>query len=79
MQREVDKMEKDMGWDKTDADKIIKFIKKDAKEINASNVDHKVVDLIVECVQLANRRKLNISVEVKKHIKEAKKKYGGKK
>jgi len=75
MQKEVDQFEKKMGWSKTDADIIMSFIKGDASELNESNARHKVVDLLFECIQLANRKKMNVQKELTKHMKEATKKY----
>ena len=75
MQKSVAKFEKKMKWNKTKSNDIIKFIKKDAKELNSRNANHKVVDLFFECIQLANRKKINLNKEIKKHMKEAKKKY----
>lgn len=76
MQDEVAKFEKKMKWNKTKSDTIIKFIKKDAKELNAKNSKHKLIDLVFECTQLANRKDIDIDKELKKHMKEAEKKYG---
>ncbi|MFQ6009884.1 MAG: hypothetical protein ACE5J7_02070 [Candidatus Aenigmatarchaeota archaeon] len=75
MQKDVAKFEKKMNWDKTKANEIIKFIKKDARELNTRNAKHKAVDILFECIQLANRKKMNLSNELKKHMKDAGKKY----
>jgi hypothetical protein len=75
IQSSVKRFEKEMEWDKTTPNKIIKFIKKDAKELTAKNARHKMIDIFFECVQLANRKNINITSEIENHIKDAKKKY----
>ena len=75
IQKDVSRFEKRMKWDKTKSTQIINFIKEDAIKLNTRNMDHKVEDLLFECIQLANRRKINISKALQRHIKEAEKKY----
>ena len=75
IQKDVSKFEKKMKWNKTKSTQIIKFIKEDARKLNARNANHKVVDLLFQCIQLANRRKINLSKALQRHIKEAEKKY----
>lgn len=76
MQEEVANFEKKMKWNKTKSSDIIKFIKKDAKELNSKNSNHKIIDLIFECMQFANRKNINVDKELKRHMKEAEIKHG---
>lgn len=50
MQKAVATFEKRMGWGKTEACQIIRFIKKDAKELNARNAHHKTIDILFGCM-----------------------------
>ncbi|MFH1229486.1 MAG: hypothetical protein V1678_03620 [Candidatus Aenigmatarchaeota archaeon] len=75
MQRIVERFEKRMGWNKTKSQKIIKFIKKDAKELTTKNARHKMIDILFECIQLANRKGMNVTRELGRHMKDAQKKY----
>jgi len=75
-QKQVSIFEKKMRWNITPAGKVIKFIKKDAQELNGKNARHKTVDIFFETLQLANRLKINLDKELTKHMKDAKKKYG---
>jgi hypothetical protein len=75
IQPSVKRLEKKMGWNKTSSREIIKFIKRDSKELTTKNASHKLVDIIFECVQLANRKGMNIERELEIHMKDVKKKY----
>jgi hypothetical protein len=75
-QKQVSIFEKKMHWNSTPAHKVIRFIKKDAHELNRMNARHKTVDIFFETLQLANRLKINLDKELSKHMKDAKKKYG---
>ena len=79
MQKDVARFEKKMKWSKTPSAQIIRFIKKDAGELNPRNANHKVIDILFECIQFANTKKINVSGEIKKHMKDAEKKYKVKK
>jgi hypothetical protein len=75
IQPSVKIFEKKMGWDKTASSDIIKFIKMDSKELTTKNANHKLVDIMFECIQLANRKGMNIEREIGIHMQDAKKKY----
>jgi hypothetical protein len=79
IQREIRNFEARMGWSKTKPADILRFVKKDARELNLSNSKHKLVDIIFECVQLANRKGIDVSEELRVHMTEARKKYSVKK
>jgi hypothetical protein len=74
-QKQVVAFEKKMGWNVTPASRIIYFIKKDARELSKRNARHKIVDIFLETLQLANRLKINLDKELVKHMKVTKKKY----
>jgi len=78
-QERIKSFEKKMGWDRTDAGPLVLFLKRDAAVLNRENAKHKLVDLYLELLQLANRNKLKLSPALAKHLKEAEKKYKKKK
>lgn len=74
MQKRVAAFEKMMGWEKTPAGRIALFLKSDAIALNEQNGKHKVVDLHLEVMQLANRLKVDLDEELGKRFKETEKK-----
>ncbi|MEM5814633.1 MAG: hypothetical protein QXD77_02350 [Candidatus Aenigmatarchaeota archaeon] len=75
-QQKVKSFEKTMGWDRTPAGPLVIMLKKDALMLNKLNAKHKLVDIYMETIQLANRNKLDLDKVLAKHLKEAVKKYG---
>jgi len=78
-QADINKFLKQMGWDKTSFEQLVRFFNKDVKEFNHKKSKHKLVDLYFEINQMAIKKKINLDNELKKHMKDAKKKYGVKK
>ena len=74
-QKQVAAFEKKMGWNRTPANRIMLFIKKDAVLLKNKNMKHKVVDIYFETLQLANRLRINLDKALQQHMKEAEKKY----
>jgi hypothetical protein len=78
-QQKVKGFEKKVGWGRTPAGPIVMFLKKDALALNKLNAKHKLLDIYLETLQLANRNKINLDTALAKHLKEAEKKYKKKK
>jgi len=74
-QQKVKGFEKKVGWGRTPAGRIALFLKSDALALNEGNAKHKIVDIYLEILQLANRNKINLDTALAKHLKEAEKKY----
>ncbi|MFH0830027.1 MAG: hypothetical protein V1887_02620 [Candidatus Aenigmatarchaeota archaeon] len=72
----VAEFEKKMGWTKTEVKTVLEFLKEDASLLDEKNLKHKLVDIYFQVIQLANRLKLDLGVELKSHMKGAEKKYG---
>jgi hypothetical protein len=74
-QQKVKAFEKKMGWNKTPAGQVVLWLKGDALLLNKANAKHKLLDLYVEILQLANRNKLKLDSALVRHLKETEKKY----
>jgi hypothetical protein len=74
-QQKVKSFEKRMGWNTTHAGQIALFLKKDAMLLSGLNAKHKLVDLYLEVLQLANRNNVDLDRALARHLKEAEKKY----
>jgi len=78
-QEKMKAFEKRMGWDKTDAGPLVIFLKRDAAVLDRANAKHKLVDIYLELLQLANRNRIKLGPALAKHLKAAEKKYKKKK
>lgn len=75
IQKKVASFEKRMNWSKTPSSKIIRFIRNDVAELNGKKLNHKILDVFFEIIQLANRKGINLEKEIKNHMKNTEGKY----
>ena len=64
-----------MNWKKTSKDKIIEFIKQDARLLNLDNIEHKGIDLLIEVLQLIKRTDINVDDALINALKEREVRY----
>lgn len=75
MNKKVAYLEKKLGWNKTATKDIIKFLKKDVRELKKENIEHKIGDIYFEIIQLANRNGIDLKKTINAHIINTRKKY----
>jgi hypothetical protein len=78
LRNKVKEFEKKAGFDKTKANKLLDMIDEEIKILksnlkNSKIVNHKIMDLQVLLLQIANRYKTNLDSEWIKHFKKSKK------